>query len=114
MDKDNYNVHINNDKPNLLDIAKIKEYYEGEITRLNHNIEVLKGNRITEDKMKSAIAQFEYIDEKFYQLGETSNTTYELWLTCRDYLKTMMENSGYYKLSIFSHDSDCEITTNWE
>lgn len=85
--------------------AKTVDLFMSEINKLNHNIEVLKSNRVTVERMESAIAQFEYLNEKFMQV-ETGNLTYELWLLCRDMLKTMMENSGYYKLEIFSDNDD--------
>ena len=80
--------------------AKTIDLFMGEINKL-------KSNRISEGCIKGAIKQYKYLNEKFMQV-ETDNLTYELWLLCRDMLKTMVENSGYYELSIFNNNMEGE------
>ena len=91
----------------LNEYAKTVDLFMSEISKLNHNIEVLTSNRITKEKMESAIKSYEYIKEKMdmpYGEGscEVSVLTYETFIMYTDCIKTMMENSGHYKWNIFS------------
>ena len=89
--------------------AKTIDMFMEAINTMEHNNKVLIGNRINKEKMESAIKSFEYINE-IYEGVDMSTKEYEMWLMYKDCIRTMMENSGHYKLSIFNVNGDdlCE------